>query len=170
MLIDTTKIRHLSGQTISFSLQGNLETIVIGGEVLPLDGPVEVKGEIHNTGRTYLVKGTITARFQRVCGRCLKNFTAAVETELEVEYCHASEVREEDREREEFEVFEGNSIDLTERVTESLYLAIPMKALCSEDCQGMCPQCGQDLNLGKCGCETDKVDPRMKVLEKLLKS
>ncbi|MHB8170010.1 MAG: YceD family protein [Thermincolia bacterium] len=172
MLIDTTKIRHLSGQAIPLSIQGNLEPIVIGGEVLTLDGPVEVKGEIYNTGRTYLVTGAITSHLQRVCGRCLKTFTDTIQTEMGVEYCHVSEVREDDQveQLEDFVVFEGNSIDLTERVTESLYLAIPMRVLCAEDCQGMCSQCGQDLNLGKCQCETEVVDHRMKVLEKLLKT
>jgi len=172
MLIDLTKLRNAAGQTIPFEVKGELESLVIGVEVLPLEGQVEVRGEVFNTGRTFQVKGTINACFQRVCGRCLKSFTDCITADLEVEYCRASEVQPEDRadERDDFEVFEGNNIDLTERVKEALYLAIPMRALCREDCRGMCAQCGQDFNQGTCGCQEDNIDPRFKVLEKLLKS
>jgi uncharacterized protein len=44
---------------------------------------------------------------------------------------------------------------------------LPTKRLCSEDCKGLCPYCGKDLNEGRCDCEVDEIDPRFEVLKKL---
>ena len=49
--------------------------------------------------------------------------------------------------------FEGDEIDLDPYVFEEVMLNIPIKALCSESCKGMCPTCGKNLNIGECQCE-----------------
>ena len=49
-----------------------------------------------------------------------------------------------------------------------LLLALPTKHLCREDCRGLCPRCGKNLNEGLCGCREDKVDPRLAVLAQLM--
>lgn len=60
-------------------------------------------------------------------------------------------------------------IDISNDVREYAMLAIPMKNLCKEDCKGLCPRCGKDLNTEQCSCETEKVDPRWLALKELLK-
>ena len=66
-------------------------------------------------------------------------------------------------------VFDGEGIELDDLVREELLLALPVNVLCREDCKGLCPQCGQDLNLGSCECEPE-VDARLSVLKALLQN
>ena len=46
-------------------------------------------------------------------------------------------------------------------------LAVPMKNLCSEDCKGLCPKCGKNLNEGLCNCNEENIDPRWETIQKL---
>jgi uncharacterized protein len=61
-----------------------------------------------------------------------------------------------------------HEIDLSFGVRESLLLALPMKVLCSEDCKGLCPHCGANLNEESCDCVAETIDPRWAELRKLL--
>jgi len=68
-----------------------------------------------------------------------------------------------------FTISEQHILDLTEAIRQNAIVAIPMKPLCREDCAGICPKCGKDLNQGECGCPTEEVDPRWAKLLKLKK-
>lgn len=65
-------------------------------------------------------------------------------------------------------VYEGDAIDLSEGLRQNLLLALPMKVVCREDCRGLCPRCGRNLNEGECGCRVEDIDPRMEALRPLL--
>ncbi|MDY7229922.1 YceD family protein [Hyalangium rubrum] len=58
-------------------------------------------------------------------------------------------------------IFDGKTIDLDPIVREQVLLALPMSAVCREDCKGLCAQCGQNLNEKQCGCEQKVIDPRL---------
>ena len=62
---------------------------------------------------------------------------------------------------------DGNEIDLDEILSTLFILDMDTKFLCREDCKGLCPRCGKNLNLGPCGCGKE-IDPRFAVLEQLL--
>ena len=64
---------------------------------------------------------------------------------------------------------EGETFDLDEIIREELILNMDMTVLCSEDCKGLCPRCGKNLNEGDCGCDRTEVDPRLAKLTQLLK-
>jgi uncharacterized protein len=68
-----------------------------------------------------------------------------------------------------FFIDDHHLVDLTEAVRQQVLLDIPMVTLCNEDCAGLCPQCGKDLNPGPCECEPE-VDTRLSVLSKLLQN
>jgi len=59
-------------------------------------------------------------------------------------------------------------LDLTPLLREQAWVALPMKPLCRPDCKGLCPQCGANLNLESCTCESVKIDPRLALLKDLL--
>jgi uncharacterized protein len=63
--------------------------------------------------------------------------------------------------------YRDDQIDLNELMREQFYLALPMKPLCQEDCQGLCAQCGTNLNTGTCECHPEWVDPRLAALKEL---
>jgi uncharacterized protein len=62
---------------------------------------------------------------------------------------------------------ETDTINLTDDIRDYALLAIPMKSLCSENCKGLCPNCGANLNDGPCKCKEEKIDPRWEPLLKL---
>lgn len=61
----------------------------------------------------------------------------------------------------------GMEINLGALLWQELVLALPIKALCRPDCKGLCPQCGKNLNLEVCSCDTESLDPRLAVLRNL---
>jgi uncharacterized protein len=64
--------------------------------------------------------------------------------------------------------FGGPELDIGPLIREAVLMTIPIAALCCPDCAGLCPQCGADLNQGKCSCQPELTDPRWTGLKKLL--
>ena len=60
------------------------------------------------------------------------------------------------------------TIELDEVVISDILLSLPQKFLCSDDCRGLCPKCGKNLNLGDCGCDKREIDPRLAILKQLM--
>jgi len=127
-----------------------------------------------------LVEGNFTAHVGAPCKRCLLDVTLDQPVSFTLNLVPESLVRgddsgdedAQDREQGETagsfeledadeEVFNGKTIDLDPIVREQVLLALPMNAVCREDCKGLCAQCGQNLNEKQCGCETKVVDPRL---------
>ena len=73
----------------------------------------------------------------------------------------------EDEENEDIVLLEEGTVDAEDLARTAFILGMDTKTLCSEDCKGLCPRCGADLNLGPCSCKKE-VDPRLAVLAKLL--
>ena len=68
------------------------------------------------------------------------------------------------------DVFAGMELDLTEIVVSNILLNLSYKYLCSEDCKGLCPHCGTDLNLQDCDCDKEYIDPRWEKLAEIMKN
>ncbi len=108
------------------------------------------------------------------CSRCLEPFRLPVAAPFDLRYLPASAVssdgeREVDDEDLETSYYENDAIDLNGLMREQFYLALPMKPLCQDDCRGLCPQCGTNLNTGNCSCAPVWEDPRLAALKNLLK-
>lgn len=133
------------------------------GEELSVS-PVNVTGQITNKGG--LVELTYTADFtySKPCDRCL----TVVEKKACYDFSHTLALSTESEDSDDIIIVSEYLLDLCELVREDILLKLPVKHLCSEDCLGLCSQCGQNLNLGKCSCNTKAVDPRLAVLDELL--
>ena len=156
--------RKLVGErTFDFALEpAELE---ISAEELDIAGTVAARGKMSNVGDVLLLQAFMKAEVRRCCGRCLKEFTAVTQAEVVEKFYQASA---ENIENDAF-VYDSDVIDITEPLRESLLLAEPMQALCKEDCKGLCPVCGADLNQGDCGCDKFVVDPRLAALKQFIK-
>jgi uncharacterized protein len=135
--------------------------------------PPTVSGEFRQKLRRVDVSGKLSARLQLECDRCLKPVELPVYSRFKLEYVTAADYREQQavelsEEDLDVTVFDGETIDVDDLVTEELLLAIPDHVLCKEECKGICPVCGKDRNLDECKCETKEVDPRWAGLEKLV--
>lgn len=126
------------------------------------------------TNRSILVKGTLDTVVELACSRCLGQFECPLKLNIEEEYYPTTDVTTGapltvPDEPGSFTIDENHILDLTEAVRQYALLAVPMKPLCAEDCAGLCPFCGQNLNEGPCGCLTQLADPRWAELSKLKK-
>ena len=146
------------------------EELVLDEEHARLTEPPEVEARVRMSGHEVRLRGKITARAEVDCDRCLKSVAVPVETEFDVTYVpeddyRASEAAELQEEDLSLSVFDGETIDVDELVREQLLLALPTRALCTEECKGLCPVCGADLNADACGCDTKEIDPRWEALK-----
>ena len=110
-----------------------------------------------------LLEGSAETTLELVCDRCLKPFRQ--EMHLPVSILLAETL--EDEENDEIVLLDNGEVDLDEVFTTAAVLNMDAKHVCSEDCKGLCPTCGADLNEGSCGCKPER-DPRFAALAQLL--
>ena len=123
-------------------------------------------------------KGDIRGHAGMECTRCLKEYRLELYIDVDefyrrpgldvVEEGGKRAMREDEAPEEDDYVIEEGAIDLNLLVNDAVMLNLPIKHLCDEDCRGLCPICGKDLNLEECGCSRDSIDPRLEVLRTLL--
>ncbi len=138
-------------------------------------------------GRGVLLKGEVEVKVKAPCKRCLADVEQALPVRFMLNLVPAPEQFADDEEDEEEaedrdrgekagsfaleeadeELFDGKTIDLDPIVREQVLLALPMDLVCREDCKGLCPSCGQNLNLEKCACEPKGIDPRLAALKNI---
>lgn len=172
MEIDVSQLLKAPGQTLEFSFEEHWGPLEYGQEKLVFVEPVRVSGTAAKVGRLIQVQGEVRTVIRRQCGRCLEPYTFALAVPLEVEFLPLHEVAagaagQEDRDK--FTIFTGKAVFLDTEVKAAMVLDLPISGLCREDCQGLCPTCGQNLNEGECQCPRGEIDPRLAVLQKLLK-
>ena len=120
------------------------------------------EGRVFNEAGILRLTGTLTAEMICVCDRGGEEFESLKELDLD-----ATVVEENPEDDPSLFVLEGNEIDLDEILSTLFILDMETKFLCKEDCKGLCPTCGKNLNFGPCGCRKP-IDPRFAVLEQLL--
>ena len=130
----------------------------------PVDGVI-VTGRLSSAGEDkFYFSGQMSGEVDEECRRCLGPARVTVDEELHLLFADAT-----DEESDDSDVYmlepRATTVDLRPAVREQWLLAVPGFALCREDCKGLCPRCGADLNLGPCSCEPD-VDPRWAALRK----
>lgn len=140
----------------------------------PFRQPIRVRGSLADqsgqagqSGQTgvFRLEAQVTAPVETHCARC--GAPVAYQKELELSLAVVRGAGEQDA--EDAYQAEGDSLDLDEIIREQLILNLEMTVLCKEDCKGLCPRCGQNLNLGDCGCQRAEPDPRLAKLQQLLK-
>lgn len=162
MLLNVKSILHTPGETLPFSFEMDLQDVEHNGGH-PVVDPVVVEGQVRNSADVLQLTMSMKSDLDVVCDRCMKEFTLVMEEPYQVYL--AEEVQNEDS--EDIVVLENGCVDIGEMARTVFILNLDSKILCSEDCKGLCHQCGADLNLGACSCKKD-MDPRMAALAKLL--
>ncbi|HXM37213.1 MAG TPA: DUF177 domain-containing protein [Gemmatimonadales bacterium] len=132
---------------------------------LVLREPVVVGGRLQGIGDgRFYWHGTLRTVAQGECRRCLAPVSTAVATDIGALFTQDPEALEDP---DSYALAaEATEVDLTPAIREELLLAVPRYVLCREDCRGLCPRCGQDLNAGPCGC-TAASDSRRQPLQAL---
>jgi uncharacterized protein len=146
------------GSERDYEVSGTIDITADGNGSL-----VQGKVSLTRTDRGILVKGVLDTEVELTCSRCLSLFNCPLTLKIEEEYFPTSDVVSgaslplpDDPDR--FIIDERHVLDLTEALRQCALLAIPMKPLCREDCAGLCPNCGHNINLGPCNCLSQGVD------------
>ena len=146
------------------------ETISIEG--CNVSSPVKTALTVNKTAHEVMVTGTISVALEMACSRCLKDMLHSQDLPVSVVYHPAEEIGSDRHGLHDDEMdtgfYTGEELDLQELIREQILLSVEMKPLCREDCRGICPKCGIDLNSGVCTCVQKEIDPRLEVLKKLL--
>jgi uncharacterized protein len=148
------------------------DEIDLSGEAISLDGPAVFSGEAFESAGRAHVRGQITADVTLNCTRCLEPVERHLDITFDDSFVDASEETT-DAETEITEealdesLVDNGVIDIADVVREQLLLALPEQVLCGEDCRGLCPKCGENLNLIDCKCADDDIDPRWAALKGL---
>src|SRR5215510_2290738 len=141
-------------------------------ERVSLREPVTIKGSVRQSGDEVFVNGQVQTRVKVECDRCLKPLELPVSADFALEYITGADYESSSNaalseEEMAVSVFDGESIEVDEIVKEQILLTVPVRTLCREDCKGICPECGIDLNTGQCSCAAEEVDPRWAALKSL---
>ena len=164
MLIDVRPLPRTPGKRLDFQFELDLSDVEFAGRY-PISRPVVVEGEIRNTADVLSLDMTARSTLDAVCDRCGKEFLQ--EKEVSFSCVLSEELQNEDN--LEIVLLEEGKVDAADLARTAFILEMDTKTLCSEDCKGLCPRCGADLNLGPCSCKKE-VDPRLAALAKLLEN
>lgn len=166
MKVDLSNL--ITGKYYQVDLDNTIEINEIETEEnnIKLTKAIKIKGGIYNTEDGIYLQAKVYFEFETKCSRCLKEIT--IEEENNLEYRIQFKEDEEISSDEEVIKVSGYAIDLTKPIISSILLSIPMKTICDENCKGICPQCGNDLNEGQCNCKNNNIDPRLAKLKELM--
>ncbi|MGA1871031.1 MAG: YceD family protein [bacterium] len=147
----------------------------LGEDEVRLQGPVSINIKINKSSRGIIISGKVKTLLELECSRCLENFLFHVNEQFEACFIPEDQkIEEEEVEltKNDMDVsfFKGEAIDLTDVIREQILLSVPMTPVCKSSCRGLCSNCGQNLNQGKCACGSFSSDRRWSALSKLNKN
>ena len=161
MRLNLKDIIYVPGASLPFEFQMDFSDLEFNGEK-PVTKPVHVTGRVRNVADALVLEGEAATTLSLHCDRCWEPFEEEKVFSLDV--LLATEVESEDS---DIVLLDGHELDLGELVREAVVLDMDTKHLCSENCEGLCPGCGVNLNHEDCRCKPE-VDPRLASLAKLL--
>lgn len=164
MKVNVAQVRNREGGSGSFDLVEDFSSFDLGTEALSFQAPVHVQFQVNHTSKALLVAGTIHTELKAMCGRCLETFVYPLSLSFQDEWVFRAQATED--QRETALLLDKDEVEINERIFEQIVLALPMKFICSAECQGLCPTCGANRNLKPCHCGENNVDPRLAALAK----
>ena len=162
MRLNLREIIHVPGASVPFDFTLDLTQEEFYGEQ-PITQPVHVTGRVKNIADVLVPEGQAKSVLDYTCDRCMGGFSR--EKTVKLSYMLAEEM--EGEEDGEIVLLDDGEIDIGDLAYTAFILDMDTKHLCSEDCKGLCPGCGANLNQEPCRCKK-QVDPRWAALEQLL--
>ena len=139
-----------------------------------LAGPITGEVKLHRTNQGIFADGYVEVPVTLECTRCLKSYVLPLRFPLREQFYPTIDINSglpvppPDDDELSFPIDRNHLLDLREAIRQNLVLSLPAKPLCREDCAGLCPHCGKDLNEGPCDCREEVTDERFSALRDLL--
>jgi len=134
--------------------------LVSGPATIAPEAELRLDLVLDRVGDGIVVRGSASSRWRAACSRCL----TPVERDVAV---HLDELFEADPVEGETYAIDVDHIDLDPAVRDNLLVVLPAAPHCRDECLGLCPNCGADLNVAPCSCDTEVHDPRWDALREL---
>jgi len=161
MLLDLREIIDVPGGKVLFEFTPDMSEAA-SGSIIRIEEPTKAKGNVTNSAGVLTFSANIEAICTCICARCLKEFKLPIHKKIT-----ANLTEEGEGENPDGYFLQGDMIDADEIVITEFILDLDDTILCSEDCAGLCQNCGTDLNESPCKCEKE-IDPRLAKLRELL--
>jgi uncharacterized protein len=141
-------------------------------QILGIDVPLHVRIKVAKVDDKFLLEGKVTGGVLLRCDRCLDSFHWDLASRFHLSLLSPKpgnepmevELLDDDM---EVEFVQGEAIDLDRMIMGQIYLSLPMKSLCKEGCLGLCPACGVNLNVKRCECAPQNINPAFEKLKNL---
>lgn len=166
MTIDVSSILKEFGGKLEVCGEVTLPETEFFGEY-SFTGPLQVKGNVSNNGKALRLRADATGEMTTRCARCMKKISVPVDFEMTENLMQGEGEAEKD---EDIILFKDTTIELDGIVLDNFLMNVEGKYLCSDNCKGLCPTCGADLNEGECGCSKENIDPRWSQLLDIMKN
>lgn len=168
MFLDMTPVLSGASDTIDFEFSFVPEKDGLIVSLYPdvaFREPIKVNGFVKNRAGYMVLAAKVAMKYETACARCAE----PVCSELLISFEKDIATGDVSHDNDDYIFIEENKLDLLTPVEEQILLEMPSKTLCREDCRGLCPKCGKNLNEGDCGCDSHEPDPRLAILKTLLK-
>lgn len=162
MIIDLKK--YLLGECDTRELSLDLTGLELDG-VKPFCAPITGKITLKGFANSVLLDAHLEYTTIMPCDRCGE--MSAREWNSNFSHVLVLELNDEE-DNDEYIVVPDGRLNVDELLREDVLLELPSKYLCADDCKGLCPKCGKNLNEGACGCDNREIDPRLEILKSLL--
>lgn len=149
-----------------FAFLKNFDAFRIGQELIIISDPVELNVRAILSGEEVLVQGKIKVSITLECNRCLENYRDKIEIEFAERFVKETQLFSE---QDDCYLYNDNIIEFDDFVNQNIILSLPVKRICSDNCKGLCPLCGTNLNNLVCECVTNDVDVRLEKLKDFFK-
>ncbi len=164
-------LKDLAHEKVSFEASFEPGLIDFSPEGIRQIGNLDWKASAERAGAEIRIAGTLDTTIELMCSRCLEPARVHVAKPFDLFFRERDEAMFDEDEEVELEeedtrtaFFTGTKLAIGDILREQILLALPMKALCTVDCKGLCPTCGTNLNFGSCSCPKEEFSPHMDTL------
>ncbi len=166
MILDVSQLIQNAGAVKELDFSIKLDDTSFNGQDIVFETPFYLKGAVKNIAGVLYLDLDADVSFKTECARCLDSVSVHHPFKISEVF---SKTELHNLEEDDVTVLESGNIDLFEVVDKAFVGSLPINFLCSEDCKGLCPKCGIDLNHESCSCADDNTDPRLAALKQFLK-
>ena len=142
----------------------NVPEIIDTGETTHLTSRFDIELWLSKVLHEVTVSGSVEFSIESQCSRCLKIVKIDLKPDVNLVLTPEDKTGEQENDLNH-ETYLGDEVDIGDFIREQIAMSLPLKVVCSENCKGLCPECGKDLNEVKCDCASSRIDPRLEVLK-----
>lgn len=171
--VESLSLETIVDEPLRFDFELPFTLEALDRDVLVAISPARIAGEVTRVEGGYALSARLTWSGKLLCSRCLAPYPFANAEEFSLMLYPRRPVAELEisLEPEDFDAYfyDDPVVPIAPIAEERIQMAVPMKPLCREECRGLCPHCGSDLNVSECDCVVEEIDPRWRALQLLKK-